>query len=103
MTAMLGELSASVDRVEITHLDEGTFHARLVVDTPNGQRSWGAPPPPPLPGGGRRAAPHRGGPARVAEAGVPDDAVELDPSPEEERVEEFRRFLDDVDPEDFQG
>ncbi|NEK79309.1 MAG: bifunctional nuclease family protein, partial [Xanthomonas perforans] len=31
------------------------------------------------------------------------EAVELDPSDEEERVEEFRRFLDDVDPDDFQG
>ncbi|NEK79536.1 MAG: bifunctional nuclease family protein, partial [Xanthomonas perforans] len=29
MTAMLGELSASVDRVEVTHLEEGTFHARV--------------------------------------------------------------------------
>jgi hypothetical protein len=34
---------------------------------------------------------------------VPDEAVELDASAEEERVEEFRRFLDDVDPDDFQG
>lgn len=103
MTTMLGELSASVDRVEITHLDEGTFHARLVVDTPSGQRSFDARPSDAIALGARVDAPIWVADAVLAAAGVPDDAVELDPSPEKERVEEFRRFLDDVDPEDFQG
>ncbi len=103
MTAMLGELSATVDRVEITHLEDGTFYARLVVDTPRGQRSFDARPSDAIALGARVDAPIWVADSVFAEAGVPDDAVELDPSPEEERVEEFRRFLDDVDPEDFQG
>lgn len=103
MTAMLGELSATVDRVEITHLAEGTFYARLVLDTPRGQRTFDARPSDAIALGARVDAPIWVADTVFAEAGVPDDAVALDPSPEEERVEEFRRFLDDVDPEDFQG
>lgn len=103
MTAMLGELSASVDRVEVTHLDEGTFHARLVLNTPGGQRTFDARPSDAIALGSRVDAPIWVADAVFAEAGVPDEAVELEASPDEERVEEFRRFLDDVDPDDFQG
>lgn len=107
MTAMLGELSASVDRVEVTHLDEGTFHARLVLNTPAGQRTFDARPSDAIALGARADAPLWVAEAVFAEAGVPDEAVELEAAGgedvEEERVQEFRRFLDDVDPEDFQG
>ena len=103
MTAMLGELSASVDRVEVTHLDEGTFHARVVLNTPGGQRTFDARPSDAIALGSRVDAPIWVADAVFDDAGVPDEAVELDPSAEEERVEEFRRFLDDVDPDDFQG
>jgi bifunctional DNase/RNase len=45
--------------------------------------------------------------AVLAEAGVPDDMVaEEDDSDadsnDDERMSEFRRFLDDVEPEDFE-
>ncbi|OZD39089.1 hypothetical protein CH252_31595 [Rhodococcus sp. 06-1477-1B] len=104
MTAMLGELSASVDRVEITHLDEGTFHARLVVNTPAGQRTFDSRPSDAIALAARATAPILVADAVFAEAGVPDEAVELDGAgADEDRVEEFRRFLDGVDPEDFQG
>lgn len=39
----------------------------------------------------------------LAEAGVPEGAVEFDTRGDDDRVEEFRKFLDDVDPDDFQG
>ncbi len=103
MTAILGELSATVARVEITHLDDGTFYARLVLDTPRGQRSFDARPSDAIALGARADAPIWVAEAVFAEAGVPADDVDVQPSPEEERVREFRRFLDDVDPDDFQG
>lgn len=103
MIAMLGELSASVVRVEVTHLDEGTFHARIILDTPAGPRTFDARPSDAIALGARVDAPLWVADDVFAEAGVPDGAVEQDASAEEERVEEFRRFLDDVDPEDFQG
>jgi len=104
MTAMLGELSASVDRVEITHLDEGTFHARVVLDTPVGPRTFDSRPSDAIALAARADAPILVADAVFDEAGVPDDAVELDGDrADEDRVEEFRRFLDHVDPDDFQG
>ncbi len=103
MTAMLGELSASVDRVEITHLDEGTFYARVTLRTPGGPRTFDARPSDAIALGARVDAPIWVVDEVFAQAGVPDDAVELDPSSDEDRVEEFRRFLDEVDPDDFQG
>lgn len=103
MTAMLGELSASVDRVEVTHLDEGTFHARVVLNTPVGPRTFDARPSDAIALAARADAPILVAEAVFAEAGVPDEAVELEAAADEDRVEEFRRFLDDVDPEDFQG
>ncbi|GEB45301.1 hypothetical protein MTE01_12460 [Microbacterium testaceum] len=104
MTAMLGELSASVDRVEITHLDEGTFHARVVVNTPAGPRTFDSRPSDAIALAARADAPILVADAVFDEAAVPDETVELDGGgADDDRVEEFRRFLDDVDPEDFQG
>jgi len=104
MTAMLGELSSSVDRVEITHLDEGTFHARVVLNTPAGPRTFDSRPSDAIALAARAAAPILVADAVFDEAGVPDEAVEVDGGRvDDDRVEEFRRFLDDVDPEDFQG
>jgi bifunctional DNase/RNase len=37
------------------------------------------------------------------EAGIPAEMVEPHEESEEEKLEEFKKFLDDVDPEDFQG
>lgn len=103
-TTMLGELSASVERVEVTHLDAGTFHARVHLHTPVGPRTFDA-----RPSDAIALAARSGGSIWVAEAvfdeaGVPDEAVEIQPADDDDdRVEEFRRFLDVVDPDDFQG
>jgi bifunctional DNase/RNase len=37
------------------------------------------------------------------EAGIPAEMVDFDHDEEEEKLDEFKRFLDEVDPEDFQG
>ena len=40
----------------------------------------------------------------MEDAGVPDTVTEVDGDTDsEERLDEFKRFLDDVDPEDFSG
>ncbi|NEL41321.1 MAG: bifunctional nuclease family protein, partial [Xanthomonas perforans] len=75
----------------------------VVLNTPGGQRTFDARPSDAIALGSRVDAPIWVADAVFDDAGVPDEAVELDPSAEEERVEEFRRFLDDVDPDDFQG
>lgn len=103
MVVMLRGLSASVDRVDVTRLVEGTFYAEIQLQTPRGPFVIDA-----RPSDAIALAARTGAPIAVAEtvmtiAGVPEGAVEFDTRGDDERVEEFRTFLDSVDPDDFQG
>ena len=100
---MLRALSASVDRVEVTRLFEGTFYAEIHVQTPRGPLVIDARPSDAIALAARTDAPIAVAEAVLAEAGVPEGAVEFDARGDDDRVEEFRKFLDDVDPDDFQG
>ncbi|MXS74241.1 hypothetical protein CSIV_15600 [Microbacterium sp. CSI-V] len=103
MVVMLRALSASVDRVEVTRLFEGTFYAEIHVQTPRGPLVIDARPSDAIALAARTDAPIAVAEAVLAEAGVPEGAVEFDARGDDDRVEEFRKFLDDVDPDDFQG
>lgn len=103
MTAMLREVEASVERVEVTRVEDGTYYAEITLATPGGVRVLDARPSDAVALASRVDAPMFVADDVLAEAGVPDEAVEVLPGPEDDRVAEFRRFLDDVDPEDFQG
>lgn len=103
MVVMLRGLSASVDRVEITRLVEGTFYAEIRLNTPTGPFAIDARPSDAIALAARTDAPIAVAEAVLAAAGVPEGAVEFDARGDDDRVEEFRRFLDDVDPDDFQG
>jgi uncharacterized protein len=95
MRSMLRALGATVERVEIPRLEGGTFFAEImlsggvVVDA--------------RPSDAIALASRCGASVYVArdvldEAGVADMLAESD---EEETVDEFHRFLEEVDPEDF--
>lgn len=104
MQHLLDAVGASIDRVAVTRLDEGTFYAELAVSTPAGRRTIDCRPSDAIALASRTGAPLFVAEAVLEEAGVSEDADEqAEPADEEERVEEFRRFLDDVDPDDFQG
>lgn len=103
MVVMLRGLSASVDRIEITRLVEGTFYAEIHLNTPTGPFTIDARPSDAIALAARTDAPIAVAEAVLAAAGVPEGAVEFDARGDDDRVEEFRRFLDDVDPDDFQG
>ncbi|WP_431795156.1 bifunctional nuclease family protein [Microbacterium enclense] len=103
IVVMLRRLSASVDRVEITRLVEGTFYAEIHLNTPTGPFAIDARPSDAIALAARTDAPIAVAEAVLAAAGVPEGAVEFDARGDDDRVEEFRRFLDDVDPDDFQG
>lgn len=103
MVVMLQGLSASVNRVEVTRLVEGTFYAEIHVRTPRGPFVIDARPSDAIALAVRTDAPIAVAEAVLAEAGVPEGAVEFDTRGDDDRVEEFRKFLDDVDPDDFQG
>lgn len=103
MVVMLRELSASVERVLVTRLAEGTFYAEIHLRTPRGPFVIDARPSDAIALAARVDAPIAVAEAVLAEAGVPEGAVEFDTRGDDDRVEEFRRFLDGVDPDDFQG
>ena len=114
MKRLLDELGASVDRVDVTRLEEGTFYAELGLTTPKGPLTLDCRPSDAIAPASRVGAPMFVAESVLADAGVlededsdadePDDAEGPgDPEEADEKVAEFRRFLDDVDPEDFQG
>lgn len=104
MLRLLVAVDATVDRVEICRLEEGTFFAELTLTDARGTHVIDARPSDAVALAARAGAPLWVADEVFAEAAVDgilldDDDAESD----EEKVDEFRRFLDDVDPEDFQG
>ena len=100
MRSMLGVLGAEVTRVEVTRIDEGTFYAEITLVTASGTKTIDARPSDALALAARAGAGIFVADAVIAEAGVPDVLTEVDAA---ERLDEFKRFLDDVEPEDFES
>jgi uncharacterized protein len=93
---ILGALDVSVSEVRITGLEEGVFYALIVFS--NGVEV-SARPSDAIALALRVDAPIRGADEVMEAAGIdiPDD----EPAGEDEQLEQFREFLDQVSPEDF--
>lgn len=94
-------LDAIIERVEITRVDGGTFYAAIVLRGEETTRVVDA-----RPSDSIALAVRTGAPIFVADqvldtAAVDDESVIDDDTDEEAAVEEFRRFLESVDPADF--
>ena len=110
MRSLLDSVGASVTGVAVTRIDEGTFFAEVTLSTTLGVRIIDARPSDAVALASRVDAPIWVADAVMADAGVLDTVteaetdVDADDVPDEvarERLDEFKRFLDDVDPEDF--
>jgi bifunctional DNase/RNase len=110
MRSLLDSVGASVTGVAVTRIDEGTFFAEVTLSTTLGERIIDARPSDAVALASRVDAPIWVADAVMADAGVLDTVteaetdVDADDVPDEvarERLDEFKRFLDDVDPEDF--
>lgn len=110
MAALVDALDGHLDAVEVTDLQDGTFLANLAVSGPSGQHRIDTRPSDAIALAVRLHAPLFVSEAVLDEAGaVP---IEL-PGPSDEQdqlaleaaidatVDEFRSFLDDLDPADF--
>ena len=95
---VVGALGATLERIVVTDLQDSTFFAELhLVQNGNVQTLSSRP-------SDAIALAARTGSPIFAEESVLDEVgytVREEALPEEEVVEEFRRFIDDVDPEDF--
>ena len=100
MRLMLTALDAAATRVEVTRIDDGTFYAEITLSTALGDRVIDARPSDAVALASRGGTPIWVADDVLAEAGVPDVLTQSDAT---ERLDEFKKFLDDVEPEDFQG
>lgn len=95
---LLDELGVTLERVVVTELQDSTFFAELHLDRSGEKQQLSSRPSDAI------ALAARTGSPIFAEEVVLDEVgytVREEALPEEEVVEEFRRFIDDVDPEDF--
>ncbi|MCE5203979.1 MAG: bifunctional nuclease family protein [Coriobacteriales bacterium] len=90
-------LGYHVVRVEVTRLEEGTYYAEIVLSDDHGEVVIDA-----RPSDSIALAVRAGCPLYVAEDVFEQAAVSVQSADETEReVEQFREFLDHVDPSDF--
>ena len=103
MKSLLEAVQADLERVDITRIEEGTFYAEMTLKTRDGPLVLDARPSDAIALAARVDAPIWVSDDLLETAGVPDE-TEVPPSPGvESELDEFKRFLDEVDPEDFQG
>lgn len=100
LRSALDTFGARIERVDITHVDSGTFYAELVLAVGDGTITLDARPSDSVALAIRAGAPIFVAEAVLDEASVPDEAGGID---EEQELAAFREFLDAVDPEDFQS
>ncbi|GAA3912622.1 bifunctional nuclease family protein [Microbacterium invictum] len=98
MMSLLETLGASVEKVEVTRIDGGTFYAEITLSSLSGIRVVDARPSDAVALASRAGAPIWVADAVFADAGVPDVMAAEET---EENLAEFKDFLDHVDPDDF--
>jgi bifunctional DNase/RNase len=98
MRALLEEMGAQVERIVVTELREGTFYADILLRAEGRLRAVSS-----RPSDAMALAIRTGSPIFVEEE-VLDEAgrtEQPDVAEAEQMVEEFRQFIDHVNPEDF--
>lgn len=103
MRDLVGELGAVVERVLITHLEEGTFFAELHLQAGGRAVRVSSRPSDAMALALRVDCPIYATEDLLAEAGLPEEveAEDDDEEPGEDVVEQFREFIDNVNPDDF--
>ncbi len=95
---MLSQLEARIVRIAVTELRENTFYAVITVSVDGAEIEVDSRPSDAIALAVRAQAP-----IYAADSVIEESAIEFEHEDvnEEEVVEEFKRFLDDVKPEDF--
>jgi bifunctional DNase/RNase len=100
---VIEDLGANVQRIEVTHLHNGTFYAQLIVSTDAGERCISSRPSDAIAVALRVPCPILVDESVLEIAGVaPEEAPEAHGEVEgDDVVEQFREFIDSVNPDDF--
>ncbi len=97
-TEMLGQLDARVTRIAVTELRENTFYAQITISVDGSEIEVDS-----RPSDAIALAVRADAPIFAADSVIEESAIEFEHEDvnEEEVVEEFKKFLDEVKPEDF--
>ena len=101
LARVVGDLGATVERVEVVDLRDNTYYARILLVVDGTRIEVDA-----RPSDAFALALRVDCPILVADQVLADAAIETDEASAdvpEEQIEEFRRFLDDVRPDDFRS
>ena len=100
MNEMLGELEVACSRVSVTELRENTFYASITLSLGGRELEIDSRPSDAL-----ALAVRSGAPIYAAEEVIAESAIEFEHEVEDQEqvVEKFKDFLDNVSPEDFAG
>jgi uncharacterized protein len=101
LSDMLGELNAEVARITVTELRENTFYALITVRAPTAEIEIDSRPSDALALAVRSNAPIFAADKVIEESGI-EFEHETDDA-EDDVVEKFKEFLDQVSPEDFKS
>lgn len=102
MRDVVDELGASVERVVITHLEEGTFYADLHLQAGDRHVQVSSRPSDAMALALRVECPIFATEELLDEAGLPEEIEEAGEESEgDDVVEQFREFIDSVNPDDF--
>ncbi len=98
ITDVLAQLEARVVKIAVTELRDNTFYALITLAINGAEVEIDS-----RPSDAIALAVRSGAPIFAADAVIEESAIEFENEDvnEEEIVEEFKRFLDDVSPEDF--
>ena len=94
LVTILGELKADISRVNLTELREGVFYSEIIFD--------GGPTISARPSDAIALALRTGAPILASEELFTQAGIDI-PDAEEDEVEKFREFLEEINPEDFLG
>ena len=98
VTDMLGELGAEVVRITVTELKENTFYASITVQQNGSEVEIDSRPSDAIALAVRAEAPIFAADDVIEESAIEFEGEEVN---EEEMIDEFKRFLDDVSPDQF--
>ena len=98
MVDILEQVDGKCERISITELRDNTFYASITISTGSGEVEIDSRPSDAL-----ALAVRLGAPIFVAEEVIDESSIEFDQGEEdnEQVVEKFKDFLDDISPEDF--
>jgi bifunctional DNase/RNase len=101
LATLVESLGGHVDHIEVTGLHNGTFIAEVALSGPTGDQRVDTRPSDAIALALRVDAPLRVADEVMDEAGTTLPIDDVDPEEIEAELDEFRNFLDEVDPDDF--